>query len=329
MRSFLTIAIALAAGSAAAEPPPIIDVHVHAMSAAEFGPPPLKICVPDITRPFDPDKGVSWPEESARRTKEPLCDRWFESPMTDEALMRETLAVMERRNIIGVVGGSPELVKRWKEAAPDRVIPALQFNVRSNADITPEVLARMFDSGEFKVLGEVLNQYGGLAPNAPEFEPYWKLAEEKGFPVGIHIGTMPPGSAYLFGHARIALADPLLLEEVLVKHPRLRVYVMHAGYPFGERMLAMLDQYPQLYVDIGVLPVVIPRAQFNAYLTQFVRAGFSDRILFGSDQMIWPGIIEEAIDAVEDAPLTKQQKRDIFYNNAVRFLRLDAPPGEG
>ena len=43
----------------------------------------------------------------------------------------------------------------------------------------------------------------------------------------------------------------------------------------------------------------------------------------GSDQMIWPGTIERAIAVIDEAPfLSKQQKRDIFYNNATRFLRL-------
>ena len=45
--------------------------------------------------------------------------------------------------------------------------------------------------------------------------------------------------------------------------------------------------------------------------------------MFGSDQMIWPGVIEPSIAAIKDAPfLTDTQKRDIFYNNAARFLRL-------
>lgn len=41
------------------------------------------------------------------------------------------------------------------------------------------------------------------------------------------------------------------------------------------------------------------------------------------DQMIWPGIIAPAIESAEHAPfLTAEQKRDIVYNNAARFLRL-------
>jgi hypothetical protein len=54
-----------------------------------------------------------------------------------------------------------------------------------------------------------------------------------------------------------------------------------------------------------------------------VEAGFEKRIMFGSDQMIWPGTIDKAIESVERAPfLTQSQKRDILYNNAARFLRL-------
>jgi hypothetical protein len=42
-----------------------------------------------------------------------------------------------------------------------------------------------------------------------------------------------------------------------------------------------------------------------------------------SDQMIWPGVIERAVAVIEEAPfLSQEQKRDIFYNNAARFLRL-------
>jgi uncharacterized protein len=40
--------------------------------------------------------------------------------------------------------------------------------------------------------------------------------------------------------------------------------------------------------------------------------------------MIWPRTIEVAIQSIESADfLTAEQKRDIFYNNAARFLRLE------
>jgi predicted TIM-barrel fold metal-dependent hydrolase len=81
--------------------------------------------------------------------------------------------------------------------------------------------------------------------------------------------------------------------------------------------------HPQVYVDIGSIVYTEPRAAFYRYLQGIVEAGYGDRILFGSDQMIWPGVIEPSIQAIGEAPfLTPSQKRDILYNNAARFLRL-------
>jgi len=46
--------------------------------------------------------------------------------------------------------------------------------------------------------------------------------------------------------------------------------------------------------------------------------------MFGSDQMVWSDRIEKTVESIEQADfLTAQQKEDIFYNNAARFLRLE------
>jgi len=48
-----------------------------------------------------------------------------------------------------------------------------------------------------------------------------------------------------------------------------------------------------------------------------------NRVMFGSDQMVWPGVIKRSIAVIEEAFfLSDEQKRDILYNNAARFLRL-------
>jgi len=46
--------------------------------------------------------------------------------------------------------------------------------------------------------------------------------------------------------------------------------------------------------------------------------------MYGSDQMIWPDAVGMGIEAIESAEfLSEDQKRDILYNNAVKFLRLE------
>lgn len=138
------------------------------------------------------------------------------------------------------------------------------------------------------------------------------------------MGEGPPGAPYIgFPRYRVRLGSPLLLEEVLIRHPKLRVCVMHYGSPLIDEMIAVLQTYPQVYVDIGGIQWLYPKKYFYDHLERLVDAGFAARIMFGSDQMVWPGVIEPAIAIIEDAPfLSEKQVRDILYNNAARFLRL-------
>ena len=98
---------------------------------------------------------------------------------------------------------------------------------------------------------------------------------------------------------------------------------MHAGYPMLDDLLAVLYAHPQVYVDVGVIVWLLPRPEFYRYLRTVVNAGYLRRVMFGSDQMIWSGVIERSIAIIQEGTfLTSQQKRDIMYNNAARFLRL-------
>ena len=82
--------------------------------------------------------------------------------------------------------------------------------------------------------------------------------------------------------------------------------------------------HPQRYVDISMIDWYLPREEFHRYLRSVVEAGFAKRIMFGSDEMIWPDAIKLAIDGVISADfLSPKQKRDILYNNAARFLCFD------
>ena len=70
-----------------------------------------------------------------------------------------------------------------------------------------------------------------------------------------------------------------------------------------------------------------PLKEVNRYIERLVDAGFADRVMFGTDQMAWPGLMAYSISLIQDADyLTAKQKRDILYHNAARFLRLDASP---
>ena len=323
----------LAAGAEEARPAPILDMHMHARTAAFYGKPPLPMCAPVERMPRWDQRKPMWQDGSP-----PPCSNPLWSPVSDEALLEQTLATMERHNVIGVLCGSPDLVGKWVTAAPDRFIAGLdlRFDAKTAQASAPAAaeeprralsvsdIRELHQNGAFRVLGELANQYAGISPDDPRLEPLFAMAEELDIPVGIHIGGGEPGTPYTGSPAfRARLQSALTLEEVLVRHPKLRIYIMHAGYPMLDDLLALLFTYPQVYVEPSMAINVETRAAFYRFLRGIVDAGYADRVMFGSDQIIWPGLIDEAVRSIEDAPfLTKEQKRDIFYNNAARFLRL-------
>ena len=278
---------------------PIIDMHIHALPLTYGG------------GPIGPN---------------PITGK--SAPASDEEVMRQTFTIFERFNIVKAFTSGPlEYVRRWTVANPDRIVPSLHLDQETLAKPNlGETILTEYSAGRIMGLGEVGAQYMGMLPSDPRLEPYMALAERLDIPVAFHTGLAAPGTPYLpcCPNFRVALGNPLVFEELLIRHPKLKVDLMHAGYPYIEETIGIMAMYPQVYVDVGAIDWIIPRAAFYEYLRRLVQAGFGDRIMFGSDQVVWPEVIETAIDTIETADfLTPQQKRDIFYNNAARFLGLD------
>jgi len=300
---------------------PVIDVHVHAMDASFPGVAPM---CPNTSRfsasdPREKEEPFGW-------VKEPCTPALH--PSAPGEYIKDVVADMERLNVTAVVFGDPESVQKWKDAAPARVIPGTSFEngMAPGQRVGLEELRRAFTSGGFKVMGEIALQYQGISPSDPAVDAYFALAEELDVPVAIHMGTGGSGRANVTTPMfRGSMGNPLLLEELLARHPKLRVQVMHAGYPMIDNMLTLLQASSHVYVDVAGLIWSYPIKEVNRYIERLVDAGFGDRVMFGTDQLIWPKLMAYSISIIQNADyLTPQQKRDILYNNAARFLRLEA-----
>ena len=300
MRCSLIAVLAPLAGctTSGQQPAPIIDMHLHAYPADIFGP-----AIPN-----------------------PITGK-MSAATTEADIRRLTIEAMNRYNVVrAVLSGPLDVVGRWQEVESERFLASPHFP-RFSPFPDLDSLRMLYTSKRLAAMAEMTSQYAGMTPSDDELEPYLRLAEELDIPVGIHVGLSGRGVTYTeHPDYRAANGRPLLLEPMLVRHPKLRIYVMHAGWPFLDEMMAILWAHPHVYVDVAVIDWFIPRAEFHRYLRSLVDAGFGNRIMFGSDQMIWPEAIEMAIEGINSAEfLTDGQKRDIFYNNAARFLRLDSP----
>ncbi len=275
---------------------PIIDMHMHAFGFDEYGKP----------APANEITGV------------------IPSFTSDEEARLGMLKEMERVGIVrAIISGPLEHVTQWRASAPLSLIGGAYTGPRDPLP-TADALKKLIKEGEISLLGELGLQYLGLSPEASEMDPYWRIAVEFDIPVALHTGLGDAGTPYgCCPKFRARLGNPLLVEDVLVRYPKLRMYLMHGGYPFLQETKAILTIYPQVYVDVAVINWAIPRAEFHSYLRALIDAGFADRIMFGSDQMVWPDAFVLAIQGIETADfLTEKQKRAIYYDNAARFLRL-------
>jgi uncharacterized protein len=300
--------------------PPVIDVHVHAMDESFPGMGPMCPNTPKFlaSDPATKEAPFGWVQDECTPKLYPAAKGEY---------LKDVIAEMDRLNVTAVVFGDPASVKKWKDASPKRVIAGTSFNegMTPGKRVPLDELRKDFTQDGFKVMGEIGLQYEGLSPSDPSVDQYFALAEELDIPIAIHMGTGGSGRANIaMPKFRGSMGNPLLLEELLARHPKLRVQVMHAGYPMIDNMLTLLQANSHVYVDVAGLIWSYPLEEVNRYIRRLVEAGFEDRIMFGTDQLEWPKLMAYSISIIQNADyLTSEEKRDILYNNAARFLRLD------
>ncbi len=275
---------------------PVIDMHLHAWPSGEDGGP--------------------------------------EQPKNQQAMAR-TLAALERYNVVlAAASGPQDFLAAWNDADTGRVMlgpifpcidgknpTSFRHNCYDDGGNFPDLawLEAQYAAGTFEVMGELYNQYAGIAFDDPRMEPYYALAERLGIPVAFHTHSAPPLTASQCCPAfRIANGNPLLLENVLVKYPKLKVQIMHANPLVYPEVIDLLVQFPKVYVDISAWQMAYTRKKFHRLLQEYADAGMTARIMFGSDGHDYA----KAFAAYESAEfLSDRQLEGIFCKNAERFLR--------
>lgn len=292
----ITVAILLSGLNAAPadEPQPIIDMHLHSYDKASY------FVAPDSYGKMAP----------------PSAEAHFEA----------TYESLRRNNIVkAVISGTAPSEEAWMEQDVDgRFIRGFGSDLLGKW--TPEIFEQLVKEGEIEVFGEIGAFYLGRTLADPIYDPYLKICEENEIPVAIHTGGGPKETTYRGApKARLILGNPLLIEDVLVKYPRLKVYLMHSGVVFYNEALRLMLSYPRVYSDLGVVLWVHPMPMHygREFVLRAKEFNMLDRVMFGSDQMNWPHGIEQSLEQLDSFEfLTDAEKRDILYNNAARFLGL-------
>ena len=248
----------------------------------------------------------------------------LESSKTAREHLEQTIKKMDKHKIeYAVICGSIESIERYT-SADKRFIPGYQDY--QDTLIPVRQFEEYVQSGKIKVFGEVMAVYKGLTLADSSYQPYLAICEKYGVPVAYHSGGSFPNAQNLgWPKYRISLGNPFLIEDVLVKYPKLKLYLMHAGENFYENTLRMMDGYPNLYADLGVELWLHPMTKDFAikFLKSAKEYGVIDRVMYGSDQMVWPEAITSSINFLNGLDfLTKEEIEMILYRNAKRFLGI-------
>ena len=117
--------------------------------------------------------------------------------------------------------------------------------------------------------------YQDVDPLGPEFGRVCAELERLELPMLIHQGTT-------FSRAGSLLrARPILLDEVALRFPRLRIVIAHLGHPWFEETIQVVRRHPHVYADVSAL--VSRRWLLYQALVAAVEYGVAHKLLFGTD----------------------------------------------
>src|SRR4051794_29466142 len=164
---------------------PIIDMHLHAYDLADFG---VGLGATPATCSTNNDNVWNgWDTRTPLKigTLGSCAGTKIHAPISNDELMRDTLAILKRYNIRAVtsgVSGAMDLVMKWHASDPSRIIPAIEFQMPGHdAQGRPlfrpvAELRQLIKKDNIAVFAEIAPQYEGMSPADPQLEPYFALA---------------------------------------------------------------------------------------------------------------------------------------------------------
>jgi predicted TIM-barrel fold metal-dependent hydrolase len=165
-----------------------------------------------------------------------------------------------------------EYIADYVQAHPEKIIGFAA--VDPSRDKVEEVLEHAIDG--LKLRGVKVGPiYQNIHPLDERFLPVYEFCQKRNLPIMIHQGTTFPRRAPL------KFSLPILLEDVALKFPHLKMVIAHMGHPWIAETVVMIRKQPNFYADISALHYR-PWQFYNALICA-KEYGVLNKLLFGSD----------------------------------------------
>jgi len=167
--------------------------------------------------------------------------------------------------------------------------------------------------------------YQNVDPLGPEFLRVCEALERLELPLLIHQGTT-------FSRAGSLLqARPILIDEIALRYPELRIVIAHLGHPWFDEAIAVIRRHPHVYADVSAL--VGRRWLLYQALVSAVEYRTDHKLLFGTDFPFFTA--RQTIDGLRSVtgaafgpgmPVVDEQVvEDIIHRPALELLGISPP----
>src|SRR5262249_54803270 len=153
-----------------------------------------------------------------------------------------------------------------------------------------------------------------LAINDKRMYPLYAKCIELDIPVNLHVSTNFSTDC-LMEHGR-----PLLLDEVMVHFPELRVVASPPGWPWVHELIGVAWRHRNVYIGVSAVRpkyLDVPNSGYEALL-QYGNTVLQDRMLFGTSFPMQP--VDRAVAECMALPLKESVREKWMYLNAARLL---------
>ena len=144
----------------------------------------------------------------------------------------------------------------------------------------------------------------------PRINPVFEECQSIGLPV---VGMFGPISGPDIGYA-----DPLPLDRVAGRFPKLNIVGAHGGWPYVTQMLAVAFRRPNVYLSPDIFMLSVPGSE---QYVQAVNLYLEDRFLFATAYPF--NGVQEYAKKFAQLPLRKEILPKLFYDNAARLFSRD------
>ncbi len=234
--------------------------------------------------------------------------------LDEQGIEKAVLVNYVSKEVMGFTEEVNAWVSKYCAEAPDRLLAVGSIHARLCRDPDGET-EQLFNELKIRALKvhpahQLFKPNGYTDGTAPALQQIYEVAQKAGRPVLFHTGTS------IFPGARNKFSDPLLVEDVAIDFPRLKIVLCHAGRPLWmDTCVFLVRRFHNVYVDVSS----IPPTTLLEYLPKLET--IADRVLWGTD---WPapGVPSPAenVAAFRALPLPEAVKEKVLRTNAQRVF---------